>query len=137
MFGGIGVVCIVGDARILTCPPPTYPPQHFFIPLCPGKSCVSGRQSILLLLILTAAPHTYGRWAQSSWPQHTWLVQVALAVPLWSESILRQSSLETLIPHASGMNQFSPFLETLMQTFLSFSNMPGLFAYICFVNFTC
>lgn len=106
--------------RILTCPPPTDLPQHFFIPLRPGTSHGSDRQFILLpLLLLTAALPTCGQWAPSSWlPAH-------LACPggptcaLGSESSLEQPSPGRLIPHASGMNQFSPFLGTLAQTLFS------------------
>ena len=120
--------------RSLTCPPPTNLPQHFFIPLCPGMSHVSGRQFILLLSILP----TCGHWAPSSCLPAPWLVQVGLLAPLWSKSIVGQPSLGRLILHASGMNWFSPFLGTSAQTLFSLLlHVQALFAYNCFASSTC
>lgn len=125
-------------ARILTCPPPTDPLQHFFIPLCPGTSQVSGRQFILLLLLLlTAVLPTCGHWVPCSWLLAHLACPGGPSSPLWSESRWKQPSLGRLVPHVSGINQFSPFLGTLAQTLFSFSNMQGLFAYSCFVSSTC
>lgn len=137
LFGGIGV-CSVGDARILTSPPPTYLPQHFFIFLGPGKSRISGRQSILLLLILIAAPCAYGHWAPSSWPP------AQLAYPGGSSCLpLVWVYTRTVLPgktHSSCLRDepiLSLYGDINADTFLSFSNTPGQFAYNCFVSFIC